>query len=128
MATLDKLIGFIPTRNAEVAREFYERKVGLRFVSDDHFALVFHSGSDSGGSSIRIVRVGDFTPAQFTILGWESTNIEQDVRDFSQRGVQFEQYGFPGQDERGIWTAPGGAKVAWFKDPDANVLSLSQHS
>jgi catechol 2,3-dioxygenase-like lactoylglutathione lyase family enzyme len=127
MATLDMLIGFIPTRNAEVARDFYERKVGLRFVSDDQFALVFHSGGDSGGNTIRVVRVGEFTPAQFTILGWESTDLEQDVRDFTQRGVQFERYGFPDQDERGVWTAPGGAKVAWFKDPDGNVLSLSQH-
>jgi catechol 2,3-dioxygenase-like lactoylglutathione lyase family enzyme len=124
MANLDKLIGFIPTRNAEVAREFYEQKLGLRFVSDDQFALVF----DSGGSMIRVVRVGEYTPAPFTILGWESADIEQDVRRFSERGVQFERYGLPGQDERGIWTSPSGAKVAWFKDPDGNVLSLSQHT
>jgi catechol 2,3-dioxygenase-like lactoylglutathione lyase family enzyme len=124
MASLVKLIGFIPTRNAELAREFYERKLGLRFVSDDQFALVF----DSGGSMIRVVRVGEFTPPPFTILGWESTNIEQDVRDFAERGVQFERYGFPGQDEHGIWTSPSGARVAWFKDPDGNVLSLSQHT
>ena len=128
MATLGKLIGFIPTRNAEQAREFYERKLGLRFVSDDQFALVFHSGGDSGGTMIRVVRVGEFTPVPFTILGSETADIEQDVRDFSDRGVQFERYGFPGQDERGIWTAPGGAQVAWFKDPDGNVLSLSQHT
>jgi catechol 2,3-dioxygenase-like lactoylglutathione lyase family enzyme len=124
MADLGKLIDFIPTRNAEVAREFYEHKLGLRFVSDDQFALVF----DSGGSMIRVVRVGEYTPAPFTILGWESADIEQDVRDHSERGIQFERYGFPGQDERGIWTSPSGAKVAWFKDPDGNVLSLSQHT
>jgi catechol 2,3-dioxygenase-like lactoylglutathione lyase family enzyme len=128
MPLLDKVIGFIPTRDAELARDFYERKLGLRFVSDDQFALVFHSGGASDGSMIRVVRVGEFTPAQFTILGWESANIEQDVRDLGERGVEFERYGFPGQDERGIWTSPSGAKVAWFKDPDGNVLSLSQHS
>jgi catechol 2,3-dioxygenase-like lactoylglutathione lyase family enzyme len=128
MASLGKLIGFIPTRNAELAREFYERRLRLRFVFDDQFALVFHSGGDSDGSMIRVVRVGEFTPLPFTILGWETANIEQEVRDFSQRGIIFERYGFPGQDERGIWTAPGGAKVAWFKDPDGNVLSLSQHT
>jgi catechol 2,3-dioxygenase-like lactoylglutathione lyase family enzyme len=124
MATIGKLIGFIPTRNAELARDFYERKLGLRFVADDQFALVF----DSGGSMIRVVRVGEFTPPPFTILGWESAAIDEDVRNFSERGVQFERYGFPGQDERGIWTSPSGAKVAWFKDPDGNVLSLSQHT
>jgi catechol 2,3-dioxygenase-like lactoylglutathione lyase family enzyme len=124
MPSLGKLIGFIPTRNAELARAFYEHKLGLHFVADDQFALVF----ESGGSMIRIVRVGEFTPHPFTILGWESTNIEQDARDFGERGVQFERYGLPGQDERGIWTSPSGARVAWFKDPDGNVLSLSQHS
>jgi catechol 2,3-dioxygenase-like lactoylglutathione lyase family enzyme len=128
MANLGKLIGFIPTRNAELARDFYERKLGLRFVADDQFALVFHSGGESGGNMIRVVRVGEFTPAPFTILGWESANIEQDVREFGERGVQFERSGLPGQDERGVWTSPSGAKVAWFKDPDGNVLSLSQHS
>jgi catechol 2,3-dioxygenase-like lactoylglutathione lyase family enzyme len=124
MATIGKLIGFIPTRNAEFARDFYERKLGLRFVADDQFALVF----DSAGSMIRVVRVGEFTPPPFTILGWESADIDEDVRNFNERGVQFERYGFPGQDERGIWTSPSGAKVAWFKDPDGNVLSLSQHT
>jgi catechol 2,3-dioxygenase-like lactoylglutathione lyase family enzyme len=124
MASLGRLIGFIPTRKGEHAREFYEGKLGLRFVADDQFALVF----DSGGTMIRVVRVGEFTPPPFTVLGWESTNIEQDVRDFGERGITFERYGFPGQDEQGIWTSPGGAKVAWFKDPDGNVLSLSQHT
>jgi catechol 2,3-dioxygenase-like lactoylglutathione lyase family enzyme len=124
MATLGKLIGFIPTRNAALAREFYEHKLGLSFVSDDQFALVFNSD----GTMIRVVRVGEFTPPPFTILGWESENIEEDVREFTQRGITFERYSFPGQDERGIWTSPSGAKVAWFKDPDGNVLSLSQHT
>lgn len=123
MATLEKLIGFIPTRNGEGVREFYEGKLGLRFVEDDRFALVF----EAGGTMIRIARVGEFTPARFTILGWETRAIEQDVRDLMARGITFERFGFIEQDALGIWSSPSGAKVAWFKDPDGNTLSLSQH-
>jgi catechol 2,3-dioxygenase-like lactoylglutathione lyase family enzyme len=125
MSTLGTLIGFIPTRDGDAARDFYEKKVGLRFISDDQFALVFQSGENM----IRISRAGSFTPAPFTILGWQSSNIERDVRDMSARGITFERFDYMGpQDELGIWAAPGGgAKVAWFKDPDGNTLSISQH-
>jgi catechol 2,3-dioxygenase-like lactoylglutathione lyase family enzyme len=124
MAALGSLMGFIPTRDGDAARVFYEKKVGLRFISEDQFAVVFQSGENL----IRISRTGSFTPAPFTILGWQSSHIEQDVRDMSARGVIFERYDYMGaQDELGIWTAPNGAKVAWFKDPDGNTLSISQH-
>ena len=119
-----KLIGFIPTRDAARARTFYESTLGLRFVSDDSFALVF----DSNGTTIRIARVPEFTPFPFTLLGWDVPDIEAAVADLAAKGVQFNQYGFPGQAPNGVWTAPGGAaKVAWFPDPDGNTLSLSQH-
>jgi catechol 2,3-dioxygenase-like lactoylglutathione lyase family enzyme len=124
MAMLGNLIAFIPTRNGDAARVFYETKVGLRFISEDQFAVVFQSGVNI----VRIARTGSFTPAPYTILGWESSDIERDVREMSARGVTFERYDYMGpQDELGIWTAPGGAKVAWFKDPDGNTLSISQH-
>jgi catechol 2,3-dioxygenase-like lactoylglutathione lyase family enzyme len=123
MATLGKLMGFIPTRNGDGVRDFYEGKLGLRFIMDDQFALVF----ESGDNMIRIARVNDFTPMRFTILGWESSDIEQDVRDLTARGITFDRYGFIPQDDLGIWTSPTAAKVAWFKDPDGNTLSLSQH-
>jgi catechol 2,3-dioxygenase-like lactoylglutathione lyase family enzyme len=123
MTTLGTMIGFIPTRDGDAARDFYEKKVGLRFISDDQFAVVFQSGENM----IRISRAGSFTPAPYTILGWQSSNIERDVRDMSARGITFESYDYMGaQDELGIWTAPGGAKIAWFKDPDGNTLSISQ--
>jgi catechol 2,3-dioxygenase-like lactoylglutathione lyase family enzyme len=123
MAMLGNLVAFIPTRNGDAARVFYETKVGLRFISEDQFAVVFQSGVNI----VRIARTGSFTPAPFTILGWESSDIELDVREMSARGVRFERYDYMGpQDELGIWTAPGGAKVAWFKDPDGNTLSISQ--
>jgi hypothetical protein len=76
---------------------------------------------------IRIAKAQDFTPAQYTVLGWEVRDIEAVVGWLQDRGVAFEKYPFVQDQERGIWTAPGGNKVAWFKDPDGNVLSLSQH-
>ena len=118
-----RLMAFVPIRDAKKSRPFYEEVLGLRFISDDGFALVM----DSNGVTIRLAKAGDFKPAGFTILGWQVPEIEAAVSDLGKRGVQFEK--FPGlpQDEHGIWTAPGGAKVAWFKDPDGNILSLSQH-
>ena len=125
MPTLGKMVGFIPTRDGDAARVFYEKKVGLRFISDDQFAVVFQSGANI----IRIARTGSFTPAPFTILGWESSDIERDVRDMTARGVVFERYDYMGpQDDLGIWTSPSGAKIAWFKDPDGNTLSITQAS
>ena len=123
MAALGTLMAFIPTRDGDAARVFYEKKVGLRFISEDQFAVVFQSGANT----VRITRTGSFTPAPFTILGWESSDIEQDVRDMSARGVVFERYDYMGpQDDLGIWTSPSGAKIAWFKDPDGNTLSIGQ--
>jgi catechol 2,3-dioxygenase-like lactoylglutathione lyase family enzyme len=123
MDSLGSMIGFIPTRDGDAARVFYETKVGLRFISEDQFALIFQSGANM----IRISRTGSFTPAPFTILGWETLDIERDVLEMSARGIVFERYDYMGpQDELGIWTSPSGAKVAWFKDPDGNTLLISQ--
>jgi catechol 2,3-dioxygenase-like lactoylglutathione lyase family enzyme len=118
-----KLIGFIATTDYAKARSFYEGKLGLSFVSQDPFALVLNAN----GNMIRIPQVKEFKPQAFTVLGWEVADIEKKVSELLQTGISFEKYGFPGQDERGIWSAPGGAKVAWFKDPDGNLLSVSQH-
>ncbi len=117
------IIAFVAITNAEKARAFYEGGLGLRFVSDDQFALVF----EANGIMVRAVKLKEFTPAQFTVLGWEVSGIEDVVRALAKRGVKFEIYEFMKQDELGIWNAPSGAKVAWFKDPDGNVLSVSQH-
>jgi catechol 2,3-dioxygenase-like lactoylglutathione lyase family enzyme len=123
MARLNKIVAFVATRKAQEAKAFYSDKLGLKFVSDDGFALVF----DIDGTMLRIARVKEFNPMPFTVLGWEVEAIEKTVADLGKKGVAFER--FPGlpQDQHGIWAAPGGAKVAWFKDPDGNVLSLSQH-
>ena len=116
------IVAFVPTKDAEKARAFYEGVIGLRFVKDDGFAMVF----DANGIMVRIARA-QFAPAQFTILGWQVREIEKVVSGLQVKGVSFERFGFFEQDELGIWTAPTGDKVAWFKDPDGNVLSVSQH-
>ena len=118
-----KMIGFVPTKDSKKARSFYEGKLGFRFVSDDKFALVLRAGE----TMIRVSNVPDFTPAPFTVLGWEVSNIGEVVAHLTERGVTFEKYPFIQDLEHGIWTAPTGDRVAWFKDPDGNVLSVSQH-
>jgi catechol 2,3-dioxygenase-like lactoylglutathione lyase family enzyme len=117
------LVAFVPITGADKARAFYEGVLGLKFVKDDGFAVVF----DANGIMIRAAKMKEVKPAQFTILGWEVSEIEDVVRALTGKGVHFEIFGFFKQDELGIWTAPTGDKVAWFKDPDGNVLSLSQH-
>ncbi len=118
-----KLVAFIPIKDRKQARSFYEEILGLKFVSEDQFALVL----EANGTMIRVANVPDFKPAQFTILGWQVSDIEDVVKQLQAKGVVFEKYGFKEQDENGIWSAPGGDKVAWFKDPDGNILSVSQH-
>lgn len=115
------VVGFVPTKDFRRAKIFFMKKLGLRFVAQDKFALVF----ESGGTTIRVVKVGEFQPAGFTILGWRVADVAENVRTLSARGVEFERYPWMEQDALGIWTAPGGTQVAWFKDPDGNVLSLS---
>lgn len=123
MLSSSKIVGFVPTKDSQKARAFYEGKLGFQFVSDDQFALVMRAGE----TMIRIAKAQDFTPAPYTVLGWEVHDIETIVRWLTQRGVVFEKYPFVQDRELGIWTTPGGDKVAWFKDADGNVLSVSQH-
>lgn len=119
------IIAFVPTLDFDKSRAFYEGVLGLRFVDNDGFAMVL----DANGTMIRVAKVQpDFKPAVFTILGWQVTNIESVVAEMTAKGVVFERYGFFEQDDLGIWAAPGGNKVAWFKDPDGNTLSVSQHT
>ena len=120
--TNSKIICFVATREAATARKFYETTLGLKCVSEDPFAIVF----DANGTMLRVQKVKELTPAQYTALGWEVANIAARIRELTEKGVRFER--FPGvpQDELGVWTSPSGAKVAWFKDPDGNTLSLTE--
>ncbi len=119
------IVAFLPTLDFDKARAFYEGVLGLHFVHNDGFAMVL----DANGTMIRVSKVQpDFKPAGFTILGWEVSGIEKVVAAMTEKGVVFERFGFFEQDDLGIWTAPSGDKVAWFKDPDGNTLSVSQHT
>ena len=124
MLASEKLVGFVPTKDYDKARAFYEGKLGLEFVSLDQFALVMRIG----GHMIRITKLPNYTPLQATILGWEVTDITAVARWLRDRGVQLEKFPFAQDKELGIWTAPNGDRVAWFKDPDGNILSVSQHN
>ena len=121
-----KLVAFAATTDAAKARAFYEGVLGLRLVSDDApFALVF----DANGTMLRVTSVHEHTPAPFTVLGWDVAAIEDTVDQLAAAGVEFLRYpGLNDKDPRGIWTSPSGARIAWFHDPDGNVLSLTQFS
>lgn len=120
-----KLMAFAPVTDPARARAFYEGVLGLRLVEDEApFALVF----DAHGTMLRVTPVGgEHHPEPFTILGWEVDSIESTVDRLTKAGVVFLRYpGVNDGDGLGIWTSPSGAKVAWFNDPDGNVLSLTQ--
>ncbi len=118
----EKLVAFVPVHDADRARTFYRDTLGLRLVSEDRFALVF----DMNGTPLRATLVGEFQPQKFTVLGWQASDVAAAARRLSVAGVHFER--FPGmeQDDLGVWSAPGGARVAWFRDPDGNLLSITQ--
>ncbi|MGA8162079.1 MAG: VOC family protein [Acidobacteriaceae bacterium] len=121
---MNRVVTFLLTTKPEEATAFYRDTMGCRYVRDDGFALVF----DLGGVMLRIGRVPDFAPPQNTVLGWEVDAIGAEVSRLEARGVRFERYENMGQDAQGICTFPTGDRVAWFRDPDGNVLSLSQHA
>jgi catechol 2,3-dioxygenase-like lactoylglutathione lyase family enzyme len=120
---LSKLVGFAITTKPEQAKAFYAEKLGFRFLKDDGFALVF----DAHGTFLRVSKLKQFTPAQHTVLGWQVEDIVAVVKVLKSRGVIFELYPGMPQDENAICTFSTGDRVAWFKDPEGNVLSLSQH-
>lgn len=119
-----EVIAFAPTTDPAKARTFYEGVLGLDLVADEQpFALVF----DANGTMLRLTTVHQLRPQQFTILGWRVRDIEAAVDHLSEAGVSFEVFkGMNDGDRRGIWNSPGGARIAWFKDPDGNLLSLTE--
>ena len=123
MLASSKVVAFLATSDAARAKAFYGEVLGLRVLSEDSFAVVF----DAHGTTLRVAIVQDVVPAPYTVLGWDVGDITAVVRGLAGAGVVFERYGWLQQDELGIWSAPSGTKVAWFKDLDGNVLSVSQH-
>ena len=116
------VMAFVPVSNFEEAKAFYSDVLGLEIVDETPFAIAL----DANGTSVRLTLVDDFEPQPFTILGWRVPDIARSVIELADAGVAFERFEGMTQDMIGIWTAPDGAKVAWFRDPDGNLLSLTE--
>lgn len=117
-----KLVAFVATCDLGRAKAFYGNILGLSLVGEDGFGLVF----DVSGTMLRVARVPEVVVAKYTVLGWSVPDIEETVRDLQKARVQLERYSGMEQDALGIWKSPSGARVAWFKDPDGNTLSITQ--
>lgn len=123
MLTNSELIAFLGATDSDRAKIFYRDKLGLNLITEESsFALVFQSEN----MMLRVSLVENVNPAQYTVLGWKGTSIDKTVGNLASEGITFER--FPGfnQDEQGVWTAADGTKVAWFKDPDGNILSITE--
>ena len=118
-ATVTALVG---TMKPEISKAFYGDTLGLKFISDDGFALVF----EGKNARVRVSRVPGVTPAAYAVLAFQVDDIEKAVDGLTAKGVVFARFGFFVQDVKGIWSAPDGTKVAWFHDPDLNLLSVVQ--
>ena len=113
---------FVATSNAGKAREFFEKVLGLEFVADDFAAVVFRVGE----FMLRVQKVKEVRKAQYTALGWEVEDIHATVKRLRAAGVVFQRYPGVEQDNDNVWRSPSGAMVAWFEDPDGNILSLTE--
>ena len=118
-----EIVAFAPVTDVARARAFYVDVLGLTVLEDTPFALV----CDAGGTTLRITPVGELSPQPFTVLGWAVDDVAATSRALVDAGVELLRFDGMDQDELGVWTTPGGDRIAWFHDPDGNVLSLSQH-
>jgi len=117
-----RIVAFAAATDLDRARAFYEQVLGLTVTEVNDFACVF----DVNGTMLRVTAVPEVSRAGYTVLGWRVADIAAAVRGLAGRGVVFLRYDGMDQDGDGVWTAPGGDKVAWFADPDGNVLSLTE--
>ena len=117
-----ELKAFVPTVKPGEAKSFYKDILGLQLLSEDNYALEFNAN----GTLLRVTFVQDLKPQPFTVLGWNVGDILSVIKSLNEKGIVCERYAFLEQDDAGVWTATGGSKVAWFKDPDGNVLSLTE--
>src|SRR3954469_17476424 len=121
MLSTSDVIAFAPTTDLARARSFYEVALGLSVVDANAHAVVF----DANGTMLRITAVAEVAHPGYTVLGWQVADIRHSVDQLESRGVVFARYDGMEQDAHGVWTTPSGDRVAWFNDPDGNVLSLT---
>jgi catechol 2,3-dioxygenase-like lactoylglutathione lyase family enzyme len=118
------IIAFASIVDVARAKSFYQDTLGLRLIAEEPpFALIF----DANGIMLRLGMAKELPPAHGTVLGWQVPDIAATAKSLQQSRIRFERYEWMQQDDLGIWTSPTGAKVAWFKDPDGNILSISEH-
>jgi len=122
MLTGSDVMAFVPTTDLAAARSFYGDVLGLPLVDQDAYACVF----DAHGTMLRVTLVADVAQPGYTVLGWRVTDILATIADLVSGGVVMARYGGMEQDAHGVWTTPGGDRIAWFEDPDGNVLSLTE--
>ena len=113
---------FIASAKHAEARVFYCDVMGFALLDDNPFSFEF----DAAGTMLRVQKVEKLVPHAFTAIGWRVNDIAAERDQFAAKGAEFESFEFLEQDVRDIWVAPDGAQVCWFKDPDGNVLSLTQ--
>ena len=116
------LVAFMPTKNLTQARAFYGTMLGLPMEGESPVAVTF----DANGTTLRCVLVERFTPFPFTIVGWTVQDIAATVTELTARGIAFERFEGIKLDHLSVWRSPGGAQLAWFKDPFGNMISLTQ--
>jgi catechol 2,3-dioxygenase-like lactoylglutathione lyase family enzyme len=114
-------VAFIPVRSLDSAREFYCGTLGLTVVDQTPVAVVVNAG----GASLRLTEVPELRPQGFTVAGWLVSDISSTIASLAKAGVPMTRYEGMVQDDQGVWTAPSGDRVAWFADPDGNVLSIT---
>jgi len=122
MLANQQLKAFVPTIQPDKARAFYKDILGLKLLSEDPYALQF----EANGTLLRVIIVQELKPQAFTALGWNVDDMASIIQALNEKGIYCEKYSFLPQDETGVWTSPDGSKVAWFKDPDGNILSLTE--
>jgi catechol 2,3-dioxygenase-like lactoylglutathione lyase family enzyme len=122
MRTDFAIVAFAATTDLERSHAFYAGALGLRHVETTPFANVY----DADGTTLRVTLVDTVAPAPYTVLGWEVGDIHAAIADLEASAVVFERFDGVEQDAAGVWSTPGGGRVAWFRDPDGNLLSLSQ--
>ena len=117
-----QLVAFVPSSHLGRSHAFYDGVLGLTRTE----ATAQANEYDAHGTPLRVTLVGVSSASPFTVLGWRVAELEPAMAELGERGVQFRRYEGMRQDEAGIWTAPGGSRIAWFEDPDGNVISLQQ--
>jgi catechol 2,3-dioxygenase-like lactoylglutathione lyase family enzyme len=117
-----ELVAFVSTADAPRAQRFYEETLGLELAESTSFALVFRAPN----ATLRVTVVERVIRAGYTVLGWRVDDISEVLGRLVSGGVEPLRYGGLEQDEYGVWRSPSGARVAWFEDPDGNVLSITQ--